>query len=124
VLLDTCWISPLPYPVRIPCVGPSGMQEADVVGVLRRCRTPLLPRRVKESDEVFKLVGSCFVLGLMDGEAKVKIGGCCDIEGRKDIKVAQSASTVTVELEMGNSGDNEGGEYIKAVDSAVEFLVE
>lgn len=82
-------------------IGPPGMQEADVVCVLRRCTTPVLLRRAGESDKAFKLVGSCFVLGLMDGEA-----------------------SVTIESEIDDSCDSEGRIHIKLVDSAVEFLIE
>jgi hypothetical protein len=52
-------------------VGPPGMKEGDVMCVLRRCTTPVLLRHAVEPGTAFELVGSCFVLGLMDGEALV-----------------------------------------------------
>jgi hypothetical protein len=80
-------------------VGPPGMQEGDVVCVLRRCTTPVLLRRATESGAEFELVGSCFVLGLMEGEA-----------------------LVTVELGADDSA-NENMGHEKLVDSAEEFLI-
>ncbi|KAF2265467.1 HET-domain-containing protein [Lojkania enalia] len=80
-------------------IGPPGMTEGDVVCVLRRCTTPVLLRHTSESDMEFELVGSCFVLGLMDGEA-----------------------LVTIEMAVDDSGD-EDREHEKLVDSAEEFLI-
>jgi hypothetical protein len=47
-------------------LGPRGMRESDVVGIFGGCNLPVVLRRV---DDHFLFVGSCFVLGLMGGEA-------------------------------------------------------
>lgn len=47
-------------------VGPHGMQAEDLVCVLLNCRMPAILRKVGSH---YLFVGSCFVLGLMDGEA-------------------------------------------------------
>ncbi|KAG9228606.1 heterokaryon incompatibility protein-domain-containing protein [Amylocarpus encephaloides] len=47
-------------------VGPMGMQSKDIVSVIWGCDTPVVLRKV---EDYYVLVGPCFVLGLMDGEA-------------------------------------------------------
>jgi hypothetical protein len=42
-------------------------QEGDIVAVLAGCSTPVLLR--KTENDSYQLVGTCFILGLMDGEA-------------------------------------------------------
>lgn len=70
-----------------------------MVCVLRRCTTPVLLRHATESGAEFELVGSCFVLGLMEGEA-----------------------SVTVELAVDDSADENMGPE-KLMDSVEEFLI-
>lgn len=48
-------------------VGPLGIQPGDMVVVLWGCDVPLVVRKV---EDCYVLVGSCFVLGFMDGEAR------------------------------------------------------
>jgi hypothetical protein len=48
-------------------VGPEGMKVGDAVCVIWGCDTPVVLRRI---DDHYELVGNCFVLGLMDGEAR------------------------------------------------------
>lgn len=47
-------------------IGPPGLLEGDVISYLRDCRMPVILRKV---DSHYVLVGTCFVLGLMDGAA-------------------------------------------------------
>jgi hypothetical protein len=47
-------------------LGPLALQEGDMICILLGCDVPLLIR--KEGD-YYRLVGECFVWGLMDGEA-------------------------------------------------------
>jgi hypothetical protein len=47
-------------------IGPPDLLEGDVISFLRDCRMPVILRKV---DSHYVLVGTCFVLGLMDGEA-------------------------------------------------------
>jgi Heterokaryon incompatibility protein (HET) len=46
--------------------GPAWIQEGDLVCVLENCRVPVLLRKV---DGYYVFISTCFVLGLMDGEA-------------------------------------------------------
>jgi hypothetical protein len=46
--------------------GPKWVQEGDLVCVLQNCRVPVLLRKV---DDHYEFISTCFVLGLMDGEA-------------------------------------------------------
>ena len=46
--------------------GSDGLQRGDRVVVLPNCKVPLILRKV---GECYKFVSTCFVLGLMDGEA-------------------------------------------------------
>jgi hypothetical protein len=56
--------------------GPKWIQEGDLVCVLQNCRVPVLLRRV---DNHYHFISTCFVLGVMDGEAveMVKRGEIC-----------------------------------------------
>lgn len=47
--------------------GPDGLQKGDRICVVPNCRVPLIFRRV--GPKHYKFVSTCFVLGLMDGEA-------------------------------------------------------
>ncbi|OCL14656.1 hypothetical protein AOQ84DRAFT_272128, partial [Glonium stellatum] len=47
-------------------IGPIGAKDKDLVCVLFGLNCPIVLRRVKEH---YVLVGPCYVLGLMDGEA-------------------------------------------------------
>lgn len=47
-------------------VGARGLQAGDIVAVLFGCRVPVILRR---RQHFFELVGSCYVHGIMDGEA-------------------------------------------------------
>lgn len=47
-------------------LGPPGMQTTDTVSMIFGCKYPVVLRR---RDSHFLLVGVCFILGLMDGEA-------------------------------------------------------
>jgi hypothetical protein len=51
-------------------LGPPELLPGDLVCVLCGCSIPLLLRRV---DSHYTLVGHCFVLGLMDGEAAQRV---------------------------------------------------
>ena len=46
--------------------GPDGLQIGDRVVVVPNCKVPLVFRKVGEN---YRFVSTCFVLGLMDGEA-------------------------------------------------------
>ncbi len=46
--------------------GPKWIQEGDLVCVVQGCRVPVLLRKV---DDYYHFVSTCFVLGMMDGEA-------------------------------------------------------
>ncbi len=46
--------------------GPKWIQEGDLVCALQECRVPVLIRKV---DDYYEFISTCFVLGLMDGEA-------------------------------------------------------
>ena len=48
-------------------VGPLGTQSGDIVSVIWGCGIPVVLRKV---DDHWVLIGPCFVLGLMDGEAR------------------------------------------------------
>ena len=48
-------------------LGPRGMEETDFVAVLSGCNMPVVLRKVGSH---YQFVGSCFVLGLMNGEAQ------------------------------------------------------
>jgi hypothetical protein len=52
-------------------LGPRGMLEGDLVCVLRESSVPVVLRRL---DSHYLHLGPCFILGLMDGEAKDLIG--------------------------------------------------
>ncbi|PKK45416.1 hypothetical protein CI102_11945 [Trichoderma harzianum] len=60
-------------------LGPDALQEGDVVAVLRGGKTPFLLREVNDGDggSGWRLVGECYVHGLMDGEG-------WDVEGAKE----------------------------------------
>jgi hypothetical protein len=45
--------------------GPIGMRETDTIWVLRGCNVPVVLRKVSSR---WRLVGTCFILGIMDGE--------------------------------------------------------
>lgn len=47
-------------------LGPLGMRQGDIVSVILGASTPLL---IRDENEYHRLVGQCFVWGLMDGEA-------------------------------------------------------
>jgi hypothetical protein len=47
-------------------LGPDGLQSGDVVAVLYGCSVPVVLRAVEQR---YKLVGECYVHGLMDGQA-------------------------------------------------------
>ncbi|EPE30510.1 hypothetical protein GLAREA_03477 [Glarea lozoyensis ATCC 20868] len=49
-------------------VGPEGMRVGDLVCVVWGCDSPVVLRRLEDH---YVLVGNCFVLGLMDGEARL-----------------------------------------------------
>jgi Heterokaryon incompatibility protein (HET) len=49
-------------------LGPTGTLPGDVICILYECSVPLLLRKDTDSD-YFRLVGECYVHGLMDGEA-------------------------------------------------------
>ena len=49
-------------------LGPSGALPGDIVVILYQCSVPLL-LRIDTDPKYFKLVGECYVHGLMDGEA-------------------------------------------------------
>lgn len=46
---------------------PQPTQEGDEICVLLGCHTPMVLRRVK--DDIFRIVGECYVLGISEGEA-------------------------------------------------------
>ncbi|KAK5661140.1 hypothetical protein OQA88_11030 [Cercophora sp. LCS_1] len=50
-------------------VSGKGVEEGDVVCVILGCDLPLLIRPVNETEDKFRVVGVCFVPGLMDGES-------------------------------------------------------
>lgn len=58
-------------------LGPDALQEGDVVAVLRGGKTPFLLREVNAGEGGWRLVGECYVHGLMDGEG-------WDVEGAKE----------------------------------------
>jgi len=47
-------------------VGPDGMKEGDIIGILFGGRVPYVLRPVGDG---FRFVGECYVSGLMNGEA-------------------------------------------------------
>ncbi|KAI0098083.1 heterokaryon incompatibility protein-domain-containing protein [Nemania sp. FL0031] len=47
-------------------IGPVGLKKEDIVVVLYGCSVPVILRKVKDR---YALIGECYVLGLMDGEA-------------------------------------------------------
>jgi hypothetical protein len=47
-------------------LGPDGLQSGDVVVVLYGCSVPVVLRAVEQQ---YKLVGECYIHGLMDGQA-------------------------------------------------------
>ncbi len=49
-------------------LGPDGLQSGDVVAVLYGCSVPVVLRAV-ENRTHYKLVGECYIHGLMDGQA-------------------------------------------------------
>lgn len=49
-------------------LGPDGLQSGDVVAVLYGCSVPVVLRAV-ENRTYYKLVGECYIHGLMDGQA-------------------------------------------------------
>jgi len=49
-------------------IGPVGMRRDDVVAVLFGSTTPFVVRRVVGMAKRYKLVGECYVHGIMDGE--------------------------------------------------------
>jgi hypothetical protein len=51
---------------RLYWPGPPGVKEGDIICVFLGCEVPLVLRKLKDH---FVLVGPCFVLGFMDGEA-------------------------------------------------------
>jgi len=58
--------------------GPRALQKGDMIYILLGCDVPLVIRRVGKH---YRLVGECFVWGLMDGEA---------LEGRKENRKFES----------------------------------
>ena len=62
------------------------MQKGDLVCVLFGCSVPVVLRETKKSYEVcFKIIGECYVHGLMDGEG---------IEWAKSAKKAERRFTL------------------------------
>jgi len=49
-------------------LGPDGLQNGDAVAVLYGCSVPVILRPV-ENRMHYKLVGECYIHGLMDGQA-------------------------------------------------------
>ncbi len=45
------------------------MQSRDVLAILHGCRLPVILRRLGSSDEHYEFVGTCYMYGIMDGEA-------------------------------------------------------
>lgn len=50
-------------------LAPGEARKGDRVAVVYGCSTPLLIRKVEEAVDDWRLVGECYVYGLMDGEA-------------------------------------------------------
>ncbi|KAK3389703.1 hypothetical protein B0H63DRAFT_518937 [Podospora didyma] len=50
-------------------LGPGGIAAGDVVCIVLQCSTPLVLRQDPTRDEVYLLVGACYVHGVMYGEA-------------------------------------------------------
>ncbi len=53
-------------------LGPCGALPGDIVCILKDCGTPVILRQV---DSHYLFVGTAFVLGLMDGEARKFVEG-------------------------------------------------
>ncbi|KAF2645476.1 HET-domain-containing protein [Massarina eburnea CBS 473.64] len=53
---------------RLLGLGPAAMMSGDVVAVLFGGRVPFILRRVEGEDQGWRLVGECYVDGIMDGE--------------------------------------------------------
>jgi hypothetical protein len=52
---------------------PAGSAPGDVICIFKGARTPFLLRRVADGEsDVYKLVGSCYVHGVMDGEKDIE----------------------------------------------------
>lgn len=49
-------------------LGPGDVEAGDVVCVVRGSRVPVVLRPVAGKESVYRLVGDCYVHGIMDGE--------------------------------------------------------
>lgn len=51
-------------------LAPSVAKEGDIICILHGCSVPVLLRpRLESGETLFRLVGECYVHGIMDGEA-------------------------------------------------------
>lgn len=61
------------------CLVPGLAREGDVIAVVYGCSIPLLLRRPIEGGG-YRLVGKCYVHGVMDGEALAVDQGCVEAD--------------------------------------------